>query len=525
MILRHHVPFNHDNMTNRFNRHVLSLLLTAIPAGMAAQEGDYLYDNAVQTWRNTASSAALTIDSTSNRGYAEFNFLHDSGSYRRVQEGSSENQFSFFTERYQQIGKYLYGYGSFKFEMGRTQERAWCDEMRPFNSNPFITGSSVAGKYDNQSFDLSARLGTTKFGGWRFGVGIDYKVADLSRLRDPRSRSRLLDYQLAPSVAFTAGNNTIGITGSYHRRKEKMPTLTTVQNNPDLYYYQMTGLDAITGTIGGYSGFSREYVNHEFGAELEYGYKSTGFSTVNTFEISRASESMYEQYKREPGKYYSYKYGIGSHNRIFRSGIMHEIDIDACLEQSYADEYRPLLIIDIDPQTGQKSFRYENMMTYKKRYQQQIMDFKLRYRVNRTAGNTVRNYFGFMVDIPSISQKHLLPHSTFRLNTVDLNAEYGQGLFRNKCLWLMLEAGYMVRTKSELSLSTPDTEYATQVLLKDLKYYGANCFHGNLSVKYQFPLKIKKTRILCYVKVYAGLRLAQHSLSSKNLGVTLGIYN
>lgn len=511
------------------NRHLTSvltpLLLSLLPLMAEAQESEYQYNDAVQLWRNTSSAAALTADSTANRGYAEFSFDRTVGSYHRIQEGESHNEFTFFTERYQNIGKYLYGYGSFRFGMGRTQERAWSDVMRTYFSNPFISGSSVPGKYDNQDFSLSARVGTVELSGWRFGAGLDYSVGDLSRLRDPRSRSRLLDYKITPSVAYSFGGSTLGIAGWYHRRKEKMPTLTTVQNNPNLYYYQMTGLDAVTGTIGGYSGYSREYLNHELGAELEYGFKAGAFQTVNTVGVSQATDYMYEQYKREPGRYYTYRYALTSQNRIVSDDMIHQIDLNVDAEQSYADEYRPQLVINIDPTTGYKSYHYDNIMTYRKRYQFEAMNLALHYRLNRTVGNAVRNYFGASASMATLSQKHLLPTSTFDLNSVTLNAEYGQALLPGNRLWLTLDLGYMLRTKSDMQLADSQNLYATQVLLPDMKYYEANCFNGRLGVRYQFPLTIKKIRSMWYVKGYVETLHAQNSLSSKVFGISLGIYN
>ena len=106
-----------------------------------------------------------------------------------------------------------------------------------------------------------------------------------------------------------------------------MPSLTTVQNNPNLYYYQMSGIDAITGTIGGYSGFAREYVNHAFCGELSYGYRSSHVRTVNAISIARETESILEQYEREPGKYVAYKYGVSSQNRIVGDKIIHQLDL------------------------------------------------------------------------------------------------------------------------------------------------------------------------------------------------------
>ena len=71
-------------------------------------------------------------------------------------------------------------------------------------------------------------------------------------------------------MAFVFGSNTVGLSGHYRRRKEKIPNMTTVQQDPNLVYYQMYGLGEAVGTVGGYSGYQREWVNHQFGAELSY---------------------------------------------------------------------------------------------------------------------------------------------------------------------------------------------------------------------------------------------------------------
>ena len=54
---------------------------------------------------------------------------------------------------------------------------------------PYQSGSDIAGSYDHQDFDMVASVGTTDFSGWRFGLQLNYQLGDLSRLRDPRSRS------------------------------------------------------------------------------------------------------------------------------------------------------------------------------------------------------------------------------------------------------------------------------------------------------------------------------------------------
>lgn len=489
-------------------------------------QGEYLFDQAKMLWHHTNNAASLTVDSTRNHGFAQLGADRTEGSFHRVQEGSSTNSMSFFTERFQHIGKYLYGYGSFAFDKGRTKDRKWSDVMRTYESNPFISGSSVAGKYDFQDFSLTGKIGTIDFNGWRFGAALDYNVADLSRLRDPRTRSRLLQYRITPSVSYTAGcGHTIGLSGWYDRRKEKMPVPTTVQNNPDLYYYQMSGLDAVTGTVGGYSGFSRQYVCHSFGGEVAYGFSSEGFSTVNTASLQRSTDNIQEQYKREPGRYHSYHYAFASQNRIKGTDIIHEIDLAAQYEQAYADEFRPQLVITIDSVSGYKSYHYENLMTYKKRYQMKKMELSLSYRADFTRQDAVTHYAGVSAKLSSLDQKHLLPLSTFKLSTLVIGAEYGQSVLRNRRLWVDAAASYLISTKADMALADETSLYSQQVLLKDMEYYRANCFRGSLALRYQFPLTVKKMRSLWYVKAYAETIQGQHSLSGKSFGLSIGVFN
>lgn len=491
-----------------------------------AGESAYRYDNTLQLWRHTANAAAMGIDSLRDRGRVQMSAGRHAGSYHRVQEGSAQNGLSLYTERYQHMGRYLYGYGSFAFDKGRIEDRAWSDVMRTYESDPYLSGSSVSGRYDYQGFELTARVGTVSLNGWRVGTEGRYRVADLSRLRDPRSRSRLLDYRLAPSVTYTAGSHhTIGLTSYYRRRKESLPTLTTVQNDPNLYYYQMSGLDAVSGTVGGYSGFAREYVAHIFGAEGAYGYHSGGLHSVNTVHIERLSEGIYEQYRREPGHYYAYRYGIQSLNRIAGRSAIHQIDLQAGYRQDYADEYRPQLVITTDPATGYNSYRYDNLLTYRKRYQLTAASAQLHYCASLIRHQEVRSYMGLTLRLRQVEQKHLLPQSRFSRRTMYSAAEYGQGLLANNRLWLTALVGYQTTPKAELSMGTPDTEYAREVWLSDMGYYAANYWRGAISVMYQLPVTVKKTRSLWYIKAYAENLRAQHALSSHTLGLTIGVFN
>lgn len=518
-------------MTNKklYLSALLTYLVSAIPVSAQsplAGEGEYRFSDATQLWRNTDLAAGLSIDSARNRGLARFDAIHRQGDYSRVQEGNMENRLQFFTERYQTIGKYLYGYGRFQFDMSHVKDRSWSDVQRTYHSDPFIVGSSVRGAYDNQRFDFTAALGTTAFRGWRFGARLDYLVSDLSRLRDPRSRSQLLDYRITPSATYTTGRSTFGVSGFYNRRKEKIPNINTVQDDPNLVYYQMSGMEAASGTTGGYKGFQREWVNHQVGASLAYGYKSGDFSSLTTATVSRGEEYIYEQYKREPGRYTAYRYALNTRNRLLAGRLLHQLDLSADYQEGFADEYRQELQIDNDPETGYTSYSYQKLITFKKRYQTRCFDLDLHYRLNTTDDRqATTGYVGLLGHLSTNKDKHLLPTSQLKLAGMDVNIEGGKALLPGHRLWIDASVGYHHAATADLDLSDATTDYAVQVLLPDMDYYRADYWRGTLSVTYQFPLSIRQTRSCWFVRAYGNYLKAGHSLDASTVGLSIGLFN
>lgn len=507
-------------------RHTIFLISIVTCLTASAQESTYRYQDAIGLWRTTDNAAGLTLDSTVNRGFAAFTLQRKEGSYNRVQEGDQQNMLQFESERYQRVGRYLVGYGHFVFDMDRTKNRSWADVYRPYESNPYFPGSSVPGKYDQQSFDFTGAMGTVNFNGWRFGLRTDYKVGDLSRLRDPRSRAQLLDYKITPSVTYTTGRHTIGLAPYYNRRKEKMPTLTTVQNDPNLSYYEMRGLEQCIGAVGAYKSFSREWVDHRLGLSLNYGYHNDYLNSVTTLGYCHGSEDIYENEKHEPGHYTTNTYSLATRNRISSGSLLHEIDLEANYQEAYGDEYTQQRIQTTDAETGVNSYHYETLIAYEKRYQMRRLQGSLHYRLNFVETQQTTGYAGLTFDMQNTRQKHVLPLSTFNYQRFGLTLEGGKQLLKDQ-LWLDISGGYhFTGTKdSDLSLAEPTTDYAQQVLIPDMQYYTANYWRGHLQVTYELPITIKGTQTRWFARAYADYLRTNNSLDGKTFGLTIGIFN
>ena len=521
---------------------IIIALSNLIIASGFAQESVYRYDDATQLWRTSGNAAGLSIDAGSkldsasyNRGFAQFTFQHQDGDYHRVQEGGSSNLLQFHTERYQTIGKYLVGYGRFTFDMDHTKDRAWCDVMRPYNANPYISGSSVKGTYETQDFDFTGMLSTVPLvkgedpnDGLRLGVKFDYKVGDLSRLRDPRSRSELLDYKLAPAITYTMGRHTLGLDGIYERRKEKIPNMQTVQNDPNLYYYFMTGMENASGSVGSYKGFDREWVDHRFGAALSYAYNGEQQHSLLILGIERGVEYVYGQYKYEPGRFTSFRYAFDLRNRFYEGNVIHQLDLLLNYEEAFGDEYLQRLYQEKNSTTGITSYSYNTLIRYDKRYQVNVLNADMRYRAHFVSEGKEQGYAGLHLTLQDVKNKHLLPTSSLTYGSMLVMAEGGWNVCKQ--LTVDLSAGGNIAEKTDLILADPTSDLAQQVLLPDMEYYNANYWRGHLQLTYQFPLKLRLGRSqakqsLWYVRAFGDYLHTNNNLKSRVAGISIGLFN
>lgn len=495
-----------------------------------AQEGHYRYADATQLWRLSDNAAGLSLDmkqiddsSKYNRGYALFNVQRREGDYHRVQEGTSSNGLNFQTERYQTIGSYLVGYGCFHFGMDHTKGKSWCDVMRPYDSNPYMSASSVPGAYDTQTFGFTGALGTVGLGKWRVGAKLDYKVGDMSRLRDPRSRSQLLDYKIAPAVTYTSNAHTLGVALAYSRRKEKIPNIQTVQNDPNLSYYLLSGMENASGNIGAYKGFEREYVEHRFGGVFTYAYHSDKEHVMGSLEMSRGNEYTYGQYKYEPGKFTSFLYGGSIRNRVITEQLVHEIDLSCTYTEAFADEYSQKLVQTKDAQTGLTSYSYDTQFKYKKRYQVSTLNAELHYRAHFVEKKSEYAYMGFVFNTDKSKNKHLLPISSLTHGGSSFMAEVGFNLAKR--VWIEAAGGGFLSHEADLILNDATTDYAVGVLMPDMEYYDANYWRAHMQITYELPLTIKGNKTPFFIRGYGDYLKTNNGLYGTYFGLSFGMFN
>ena len=353
-------------------------------------------------------------------------------------------------------------------------------------------------------------------------------MGDLSRLRDPRSRSRLEEYSVIPAATYhIADNHILGVSFKYGHRKEKIPNITTVQSDPTMKYYTFTGMEHANGVISGYNGFKREFVNQSLGLGLDYNFKHQKLQSLISVSYDKVNEDVWEEYKGSPGYYDETLYKIKSLNIFHSNRFLHSLNININSNKGKATELKQELISTVNPLTGVTSKRWNTLFEYKNRYTIDVLDLNIDYRLYSSKSEYDYNYYvGSGLRYQTIKNKYNLPVSTFDMSTIEAAVEGGYRLINKKKgkLWVEPKISYHYTLDVTLNLDDNTTEYAKQVLIPDLEYYKASFVNSTLSLQYIFPMNIKNISNLWYVKIQGEYLKTNSSVDRKNGIITIGIY-
>lgn len=477
-------------------------------------------------WLRSQNASGLSLAKIGNFGHTAINAEQSNGDYYRIQEGDRKKSLSVFSERFQKIDKNWYVYGRFQFNMGRQYNRSWSDVIRTYNSNPYIYGSSVKGNYDFQNYAFLAKIATAPKGKLAYGAQINYEVTDLSRLKDPRSRTLLADYSLIPSISYElAENQHVGLSVKYRRRKEKTPNVTTVQTDPNLKYYAFKGVGNVEGTIGAYSSFKRQFVDQIYGIGLDYHLIRGAFESLSSFEFDKGKETVYGTNKQSPGVYRHSDYSLSTTATYVRGKLEHRLSIVGSYTTGAADEYKQIKITDIDQETGITSISWENLYVYKKQYKLSDVNANANYKLALLDLSGLQKAFVEAdLNYSDFENKYTLPFSSLNHSGLSVLLKAGFRLFSHGqySLWLTPHVGSYSPQKTAL-VTTDDNEYVQQVLLPDVEYYKDSYLNWGGEVKFVFPTEIRKKINIGYLKLETDQLHASSNLKRHTYFFTLGL--
>lgn len=530
-------------------KHIITIILIAgwigTYAQLVVQPEEHTLSILMNPWTQIQNAAGLGLSSVVTHGVTELGYDISNGDYHRAQEGNARNGLNFYSERYDKLGKNWLVWGSFNFIMDREENRCWSDAFTTYNNNPYLYGSSIPGNYDRQLFDFHAKISRQAKGKINYGFGIDYQVGDLSRLRDPRTRVYLADYAAIPSITFSINQQqTIGLNLSARYQKEKMPNITTVQDDPNLKYYSFLGMENADAVIGGFTGFQRQFVSSFYGFDLQYAYSTEKMKLLLSGGAFLQNQQILENIKQSPGSFNSMNYK----GTVVLSSALDKLLLNTSLKgnfkQGSANENLQELVTVRDTATGIASQSWVTLFTYNSRYINNTYDLKLNIDL-RDLSQDKKDYSwmgGLEMGISGFKNQYFLPFSEMAVNRAN-GGIYGHYRIFNKNdkrITLKGNLNYEFHFNNKLTLSngTLDAptlgastfkngtyDVATNVIMPDYQFYQLNAISFKIEANYTFLLSFKKTKMAAFTKLYYKNTITDSNSyhSWMNAGISFGI--
>jgi hypothetical protein len=528
-------------------KYLIILILFVTPVYLIAQTGFTVEQvelhKLTNNWLVVNNPAGLAFVNFQQYGNTELAYGNEGGNLHRAQEGNKEFGLKFNSERYDKINKNWMSWGSFEFKMNTEENRKWSNVFNTYNSSPYLFGDSVAGRYDLQSFDLHAKICRNIQDQWSVGVGLDYFAGDMSRLSDPRTRTFVANYSITPAAVYRINNhNIVGLSSGFRFEKEKMPSVTTVQDDPEISYYFFLGNENANGIKDAYIGFDRQFINRAYFAEAQYNFLTKNLDWLSTIGVSSGKQEVLGSEREGPGEFLTTKIHLNSKANISIYNKLLVFDLKSSYQNGLANEFLQELVTTRDTVTHDVSKNWITLYVYNNRYSTTSFNTSFNISLRNLLNNGTDYSWSAGVDgqFYGFSNIYQLPYSAFENQRARFGVNGSMRVFNKNQhrVKLQVAVGYAFSVSDNLELNSiattvPDIgsttfekatyKIANQILQPDMNFYKQNSIDFRADARYSFPLKVKKSVLTGQVKAYFGVQRSENLGSWTSAGVSVGI--
>lgn len=494
-------------------------------------------------WLNANNAAGLGFTMFESYGLSHIGYQQSNGNLRRAQQGDSNGGLIFGSQRYNKIGNNWYTWGQFSFQTDREKNKSWSNVFNSYNDSPYIFGDSVKATYDKQLFDLKAKIAKRVNEQWAFGISLNYNAGDMSRIRDPRTRTFMANYSAQPSAVIALSNaHQIGLNLGLGFEKEKMPSVITIQTDPKIDYYFFLGNENAFAVLDGYKGFSRQYTSFNYNAGLQHVFKNKNTETYNAFSYLNRKQEVLGSERESPGDFKSQQFGFESRFKNVSGRYMFNYQLLGNYKAGVANEYLQERVEIRNPTTGVTSREWKTLFVYQNRYTTDSYDVNFRTDIKRLSSDKSEYLWktGIELAFNGFANKYHLPYSSFESNIGSIGAYGAIRLFEKSKHSIVLNAktSYSTSLHNNIELnniamtarSIYDTNFekatkrvASEITLFDANMLSKNLFSYDVAIQYNFPIQLKANAITGSLKAFYKDTNASSWANRQHMGVTFSI--
>ncbi len=226
-------------------------------------------------WMDSSNAAGLAFSAPDRFNTLQAGYGHESGDYRRMQEGATVSELSFDTSGAMEVGK-VQLWGHFRYdnisEAGASFNTLLYD---PFDERFLYTAAdTVAGQWKKQSYLMEFKAAMPVSESLSAGVHVRYNDRIAAGQIDPRAESYNYSVSVRPGLSWRTGSSIFGLNGLYTNTFER--STPSISNSQEIQrVFLLRGLGNWVGDQIGGSGLSTMYFRcNSWGGSLQYSLES-----------------------------------------------------------------------------------------------------------------------------------------------------------------------------------------------------------------------------------------------------------
>lgn len=474
------------------------------------------------TWLISPNAAALGFANFKSYGITSIGYQHTEGNLKRAQQGDSNGGLLFSSQRYNQLNNGWYTWGQFEFQTNREKNKNWSNVFNPYNDSPYIFGDSVKATYDKQLFDLKAKIAKRVNDSWGFGLALNYHAGDMSRIRDPRTRTFLANYSAHPSVLFVLSpNHQVAANVGLGFEKEKMPSVVTIQTDPKIDYYFFLGNENAYAVLDGYKGFSRQYTTLNYSIGVQHIYKNEKSELYNALSYLKRNQQVLGSERESPGSFNSTQYAFDSKFYSTFSDWLFTYDLKSYFKTGAANEFLQERIETRNPETGVTSREWVTLFAYENRYISNSYNVNFRTDIRRLMRENTEYLWkaGLLFNVDGFANRYYMPYSVFESRKATAGLYGAYRIFEKGGHSILLNANAahafsMLNNVefNDISLSTSsifDSNYekatkrvAAEIIMTDASFWAQDTWSYLIALNYTFPIQLKSNKLTGELKAF-----------------------
>lgn len=247
-------------------------------------------------WMGTGNAAGLAVQPMQEFNALDFSYSIEDGSYTLCQEGKHTGIFRFDTQGALAVGR-IQLWGHFNYDNISVKESTFNTVLfDPFDEREiFYVADPNPSGFKRQVYNMEFKAASALSNRLYAGIYVKYTDRIGAKQVDPRSESYKYSLDIRPSVIYSFGKNTLGISAYYSNMFERsVPVLSNASTMQEVYV--LRGLGNFVSDMVGSGGLSTLfYRSNNYGGALQYGKGNTllaeaGFSFSGTHAVESATQ-------------------------------------------------------------------------------------------------------------------------------------------------------------------------------------------------------------------------------------------